>query len=218
MTEPLTAATDVVVAAAAATFAVRIVRATDDRAARLVAGSLAAASFGALAGAAYHMARSSAMWKLSAIPVGVASYLFGMAIAFAYFSSRGRRVAEIVLLIQLVVYAICVAFSDDFVIVIADYASVMVAILVVCLFHWSDSAARWFAAGVAIGVGAGMLLAPASGEEIRGSIGDKVQDIGDRVRSRFSLDSIAALNRKDRRWRALSASRAAFNLRAPLRR
>jgi len=43
-----------------------------------------------------------------------------------------------------------------------------------------------FAAGVAIGVGAGMLLAPASGEEIRGSIGNKVQDIGDRVRSRFS--------------------------------
>lgn len=46
-----------------------------------------------------------------------------------------------------------------------------------------------FAAGVAIGVGAGMLLAPASGEEIRGSIGDKVQDIGDRVRTRFSSGS-----------------------------
>jgi gas vesicle protein len=46
-----------------------------------------------------------------------------------------------------------------------------------------------FAAGVAIGVGAGMLLAPASGEEIRGSIGDKVQDIGDRVRNRFSSSS-----------------------------
>jgi hypothetical protein len=46
-----------------------------------------------------------------------------------------------------------------------------------------------FAAGVAIGVGAGMLLAPASGEEIRESIGDKVQDIGDRVRDRFSSTS-----------------------------
>jgi gas vesicle protein len=46
-----------------------------------------------------------------------------------------------------------------------------------------------FAAGVAVGVGAGMLLAPASGEEIRGSIGDKVQDIGDRVRDRFSSGS-----------------------------
>ncbi len=46
-----------------------------------------------------------------------------------------------------------------------------------------------FAAGVAVGVGAGMLLAPASGEEIRGSIGNKVQDIGDRVRRRFSTAS-----------------------------
>jgi hypothetical protein len=150
MTEPLTAATDVVVAAAAATFAVRIVRATADRAARLVAGSLAAASFGALAGAAYHMARSSAMWKVSAIPVGVASYLFGLAIALAYFSARGRRVAQIVLLVELLAYAIGVALSDDFGIVIADYASVMLAIFIVCLFHWSDSAARWIAAGVAI--------------------------------------------------------------------
>ncbi len=45
-----------------------------------------------------------------------------------------------------------------------------------------------FAAGLAIGAGAAMLLAPASGEEIRGTIGDKVQDIGDRVRSRFSSE------------------------------
>jgi len=45
-----------------------------------------------------------------------------------------------------------------------------------------------FAAGLAIGAGAAMLLAPASGEEIRGTIGDKVQDIGDRVRSHFSSE------------------------------
>ncbi len=150
MTEPLTAATDVVIAVAAGAFALRIVRTTVDRAARLLAGSLAAASFGALAGAAYHMARSSVMWKVSAIPVGVASYLFGLAIALAYFSPRVERVAKVVLLVQFLIYAICVALSDDFVIVIADYASVMVAILVVCLLHWSDHAARWIAAGVAI--------------------------------------------------------------------
>jgi gas vesicle protein len=45
-----------------------------------------------------------------------------------------------------------------------------------------------FAAGVGVGVGAGMLLAPASGDEIRGTIGDKVSDIGDRVRTRFSSE------------------------------
>jgi len=46
-----------------------------------------------------------------------------------------------------------------------------------------------FAAGVGVGIGAGMLLAPVSGEEIRGSIGDKVQDISDRVRDRFSSET-----------------------------
>jgi hypothetical protein len=43
-----------------------------------------------------------------------------------------------------------------------------------------------FAAGVGVGIGAAMLFAPASGDEFREQIGEKVQDIGDRVRSKFS--------------------------------
>jgi hypothetical protein len=39
--------------------------------------------------------------------------------------------------------------------------------------------------GVGIGVGVGMLLAPASGEETRSTIGNKVQEFGDRVRDKF---------------------------------
>ena len=46
-----------------------------------------------------------------------------------------------------------------------------------------------FAAGVGVGIGAAMLLAPASGEEIRSQIGEKVQDIGGRVRDRFSSET-----------------------------
>lgn len=41
-----------------------------------------------------------------------------------------------------------------------------------------------FAAGVGVGAGVAILLAPASGEETRNSIGEKVQNIGDRVRGR----------------------------------
>jgi gas vesicle protein len=41
-----------------------------------------------------------------------------------------------------------------------------------------------FAAGIGVGIGAGMLLAPSSGAELRSSIGEKVQDIGERVRNR----------------------------------
>ena len=46
-----------------------------------------------------------------------------------------------------------------------------------------------FAAGVSVGVGAAILFAPASGEEIRNSIGQKVQDIGGRVVGRFSTEA-----------------------------
>ena len=41
-----------------------------------------------------------------------------------------------------------------------------------------------FAAGIGVGVGAGLLLAPSSGTELRSSISDKVQEIGNKVRNR----------------------------------
>ncbi len=41
-----------------------------------------------------------------------------------------------------------------------------------------------FAAGIGVGVAAGMLLAPSSGQELRDSISGKVQNITDKVRGR----------------------------------
>src|ERR1700746_2467669 len=38
-----------------------------------------------------------------------------------------------------------------------------------------------FAAGLGVGVSAGILLAPSSGEELRTSMRERVEDIGDRV-------------------------------------
>jgi len=40
--------------------------------------------------------------------------------------------------------------------------------------------------GVGVGVGVGMLLAPASGEETRGTISNKVQEFGGRMKDKFS--------------------------------
>jgi hypothetical protein len=49
-----------------------------------------------------------------------------------------------------------------------------------------------FAAGVGVGAGAALLLAPASGEEMRNSIGEKVQDISDKVKGRVSSQNYGA--------------------------
>jgi gas vesicle protein len=43
-----------------------------------------------------------------------------------------------------------------------------------------------FAAGLGVGIAAGVLLAPTSGDELRNSMREKVEHIGDRVRGRFS--------------------------------
>jgi gas vesicle protein len=48
-----------------------------------------------------------------------------------------------------------------------------------------------FAAGVGLGVGAAILLAPASGAELRSSISERVKDISDGVRGRASKPEIA---------------------------
>jgi gas vesicle protein len=48
-----------------------------------------------------------------------------------------------------------------------------------------------FAAGVGLGVGAGMLLAPASGVELRSSISDRVKEISDKMKGRVSSQNLA---------------------------
>ena len=45
-----------------------------------------------------------------------------------------------------------------------------------------------FVAGVGIGMATAMLFSPASGEEIRSQLGEKVQDISEKVRDRFSSE------------------------------
>jgi hypothetical protein len=50
--------------------------------------------------------------------------------------------------------------------------------------HWANVA--WLLVGAGVGVGLGMLFAPASGEETRSNLSEKVQKAGDKVRERFS--------------------------------
>jgi hypothetical protein len=52
--------------------------------------------------------------------------------------------------------------------------------------HHGLSTAAALLIGVGVGVGVGMLLAPASGEETRGTISNKVQEFGGRMRDKFS--------------------------------
>lgn len=78
---------------------------------------------------------------------------------------------------------------------ISDRASAIADDARSAIFREEDHTVRhllMFLAGVGVGVGAGLLLAPASGEEIRNSISEKVQDIGGRVKNRMSNQDYSA--------------------------
>ena len=48
-----------------------------------------------------------------------------------------------------------------------------------------------FAVGLGLGVGAGLLFAPASGEQVRSAIGDSIHDISGKVKERLSTPESA---------------------------
>jgi gas vesicle protein len=52
--------------------------------------------------------------------------------------------------------------------------------------------ALFFAAGTGVGIGMGLILAPASGEETRGEIAGRVREIGDKVRRQFADEDVSA--------------------------
>jgi gas vesicle protein len=55
--------------------------------------------------------------------------------------------------------------------------------------HSTLNSAFAFMAGIGVGACVGLLLAPASGEETRSTIAEKVHDFGGQVRDRFSSET-----------------------------
>ena len=157
MSEPITALTDFVLAAVAAFWALLVFRSSDQRASRLFAVALAAAALSTLVGGLYHTFHGELMWKATALAAGLFSFFLGLSVAVAFLSPGSARIARIILIAQLCVYAIAALFIDDFWLVIVDYGSVMLAILVVCAIRWSNDAARWIAAAILISVAASAL-------------------------------------------------------------
>jgi hypothetical protein len=157
VSEPITALTDFVLAAIAAFWALLVFRQSDQRASRLFAAALAATALATLTGGLYHTFRGPLLWKATALSVGPVSFFFGSSVALAFLSAGVARIARIILIVQFCVYAIAALFIDDFWLVIADYGSVMLAILVVCAIRWSNAAARWITAAIVISFAASAL-------------------------------------------------------------
>jgi hypothetical protein len=120
------------------------------RAARFWRLAFAALAVAAFLGGTYHGFRIEALWKPTLLAVGVAS--FGMLVGSAYATTAGpMRVAlHVAAALKLALYALWMLRHDDFLFVVADTASAMLAVAALHLLRLDNPASRWMLGGVAV--------------------------------------------------------------------
>jgi len=112
--------------------------------------AFAALALGAFLGGTYHGFQISWTWKPTVLAVGIAS--FGMLAGSAYTTTSGnvRRALLAAAALKLVFYEAWMLGHDDFVFVVADTASAMLAVAALHLLSLDNPATRWILGGVAV--------------------------------------------------------------------
>jgi len=170
ITEPMTMITDYVMGALAFVLAMRLL--TDASAGRELSGRLWAAAFvmtaiAAFAGGTYHGfiawmpgPAGRVLWKATLLATGLGSACLLAAAMVAAVGGQLRALLVAVVLVKLLVYVWTIATRDQFVLVIADYGTALLAVLLAAWFIRPSGltpAAWWLTAGVAVAVVAGVI-------------------------------------------------------------
>ena len=168
ITEPMTMVTDYVMGALAFVLAMRLL--SDASAGHELSGRLWAAAFvmtavGAFAGGTYHGflqwmpgLAGRALWKATLLATGLGSACLLAAALVAAVGGQLRTVLVPLVIAKLLVYVWTIATRDQFVIVIADYGTALLAVLLAAWFIRPSGltpAAWWLTAGVAVAIVAG---------------------------------------------------------------
>ena len=170
ITEPMTMMTDYVMGALAFVLAMRIVG--DAAAGRQLSGRLWAAALvmtavAAFLGGTYHGfiqwlpgAYGRALWKATLLATGIGSACLLAAAVTAATAGALQRALVTVVVVKLLVYVWTIATKDQFVLVIADYGTALLAVALAAWFIRPSGltpAAWWITAGVAVAVVAGVI-------------------------------------------------------------
>lgn len=161
--EPSTLATDYLLGGFAAVLGLRLWRAgagSGQSSVRLWAATLLAVAAAALAGGTWHgfhphllPLAAGALWKLTLLATGVASFLMLAGSSFATLGGAARRTVLALGGAKLLLYVAWVAGHDTFAGVVVDYGAAMLAVLALHGWAWHrrrDPASPWMAAGVAV--------------------------------------------------------------------
>lgn len=131
-----------------------VVKNNSSTAARLWALAFAALVVAAILGGTFHGFRIEGLWKATVLVMGLAS--FGMLAGSAWTTTTGnvRRALVIAAALKLVLYEAWMLGHDEFIFVVADTASAMLAVAALHLLALDNPATRWILGGVAVSLAA----------------------------------------------------------------
>jgi hypothetical protein len=160
ISEPMTLATDYLLAAAAAVIAALVLRRAGGQDSRRWWGvAFVALALGAALGGTHHGFRLEALWKPTLLVLGVASA--GMVAGSALATAPGIwRLALLALAVaKLALYWAWVWRDDRFIWVVADTGSAFVLVALLHTLCWRAPGSRWIVAGVAVSIAAAAVQA-----------------------------------------------------------
>lgn len=142
--------TDYALAGVTAALCCLLVKNNKSTAARLWASAFAALVVAATLGGTFHGFRIEGLWKPTVLVMGLAS--FGMLAGSARATTTGnvRRALLVAAALKLVLYEAWMLGHDEFIFVVADTASAMLAVAALHLLALDNPAARWILGGVAV--------------------------------------------------------------------
>ncbi len=160
ISEPMTLATDYVLAAAAAVMAVLVLRTAGEQDSRRWWGvAFIALALGAALGGTYHGLRIAALWKPTVLVLGVASAAMVAGSAVATTRGMWRPALLAVAAAKLAIYWTWVWRDDRFIWVVADTGSAFALVALLHLLGWRRPGSRWIVAGVAVSIAAAAVQA-----------------------------------------------------------
>ena len=170
ITEPMTMITDYVMGALAFVLAMRLLM--DASAGRQLSGRLWAAALvmtavAAFTGGTYHGfiqwmpgLAGRVLWKATLLATGLGSACLLAAALVASVGGQLRTALVALVIVKFLVYVWTIATRDQFVLVIADYGTALLAVLLAAWFirpSGLSPAAWWITAGVAVAIVAGLI-------------------------------------------------------------
>jgi hypothetical protein len=157
ISEPMTLATDYLLAAVTAWLALLLFRKTElQRARRWWAIAFVALAVGAFLGGTWHgFWQNALLWKATVLAVGVASFAMVVGAAFATLPRVAHNLTVVAAIIKLLVYSGWMLVHDDFIFVVIDTGIAFAAVAALHLWRFNG----WLLAGVAVSVAGALVQA-----------------------------------------------------------